>query len=396
MLWWLGKKETPSGWELHRLFQGFIPSDPSESTLRETFSDEEFVRERRELIGGRMMHSLSDAYIWFRGWIARERGRGNDNLVRGALLVVSLGFLGLGCGMNPGEPEVGSDAWTQAVAIPSAMAELEENLGMGIPIEMNDRVEYWMRRFTTDQRLIFQDLLAREGRYATMIRSKLKAKGMPVELVYLAMIESGFSDDATSRVSAAGMWQFMGPTAVAYGLRIDEYVDERRDPIRATDAAVDYLFRLHEIYGSWHLAAAAYNAGPTRVSRALRRHAEEKTGDEALYWDIIEHLPRETRHYVPKLLAASYLARHSADSFDFEAVSPYAFEIVWVPGGTRLSQVATTLGVDPEVMRELNPHLIRGMTPPGSMYGLRVLPGGTDAVVAGLVLPGRGSRLADD
>ena len=110
-----------------------------------------------------MMHSLSDAYIWFRGWIARERGQGNENLVRGALLVVSVGIVGLGYGMNPGEPEVGSDAWTQAIAIPSAMAELEQNLGMGIPIEMNDRVEYWMRRFTTDQRLIFQDLLAREG-----------------------------------------------------------------------------------------------------------------------------------------------------------------------------------------------------------------------------------------
>ncbi len=343
-----------------------------------------------------MMHSLSDAYIWFRGWIARNTGQGNETLVKWALIVASLGFLGLGYGFSSDELVVGSDAWTQTVAIPSAMAELEQTLGSSLPIEMNDRIEYWMRRFTTDQRLAFQDLLAREGRYSTMIRAKLRARGMPVELVYLAMIESGFSDDATSRVSAAGMWQFMGPTAVAYGLRIDEYVDERRDPIRATDAAVDYLFRLHEIYGSWPLAAAAYNAGPTRVSRALRDHAREQKGDEELYWDIIEHLPRETRHYVPKLLAASYLVRHSKESFEFEAVSPYVFDLVWVPGGTSLSQIASTLGVDTALIRELNPHLIRGITPPGSMYGLRVLPGGTDAVVAGLVLPGRGSRLADD
>lgn len=343
-----------------------------------------------------MMHSMSDAYRWARGWISRNKDQVDGRLVRGTLLVASLASLGLGYGLGPSEPEVGSDAWNQTVAIPSAMAELEQTFGLSLSDGMRDRVEYWMRRFTTDQRLAFQDLLAREGRYSTMIRAKLRARGMPVSLVYLAMIESGFSDDATSRVSAAGMWQFMGPTAVAYGLRIDEYVDERRDPIRATDAAVDYLFRLNEIYGNWNLAAAAYNAGPTRVSRALRDHAREQKDDEALYWDIIEHLPRETRHYVPKLLAASYLARHAEESFEFEAVSPYVFDVVWVPGGMSLSQIASTLGVDTGLIRELNPHLIRGMTPPGAMYGLRVLQGGTSAVVAGLVRPGRGSRLADD
>lgn len=342
------------------------------------------------------MHSMSVAYRWFRGMIARNRGRGNFTRVRGVLLGASLAALSLGYALGPVGPEIGSEAWTQAVAIPSAMADLEQSLGTTLPIEMNDRVEYWMRRFTTDQRPVFQDLLAREGRYSAMIRGKLQARGMPEELVYLAMIESGFSDDATSRVSATGMWQFMGPTAVQYGLRIDEYVDERRDPIRATDAAVDYLFRLHERYGSWYLAAAAYNAGPTRVSRALRRHAEGQRGEEALYWDIIDHLPRETRNYVPKLLAASYLARHSAESFEYEVVGPYSFDIVWVPGGTTLRRVATTLGVDTGLLRELNPHLIRGMTPPGAMYGLRVVTGETSAVVAGLVRAGRGSRLADD
>ena len=137
------------------------------------------------------------------------------------------------------------------------------------------------------------------------------------------------------------MWQFMDPTARAYGLRIDAYVDERRDPVKATDAALDYLSDLYRQYGSWYLAAAAYNAGPARVSLAVARHSDGRardaslSGDESLYWEIVDHLPKETAQYVPKLLAATYLARYAA-RFELEVTlaDPYVYDLLWAPGAT--------------------------------------------------------------
>ncbi len=269
--------------------------------------------------------------------------------------------------------------------------------GMELPVEVNERVERWMQRFLTDQRGTFQVFLQREGRYAGMIRNKLRERGMPEDLLYLAMIESGFSPAATSPVSASGVWQFMGPTAREYGLRITRYVDERRDPVKATDAALDYLQYLYDRYDSWYLAAAAYNAGPTRVSRVLRRHAGGRYGDEQIYWQIINHLPRETRDYVPKILAATLLARDAeAYGFRYEASEPYSFERVWVPGSTHLSEVAKVLELPTSRIRELNPHLIRGMTPPGGSFALRVPRGKSQQVVAALGGGRWGGALADD
>ena len=262
-----------------------------------------------------------------------------------------------------------------------------------LPVAVNDRVLKWMDRFRTDQRVSFERYLAREGMYAGLIEAKLRERDMPEELLYLAMIESGFSSSATSRVSAVGVWQFMSPTALQYGLRVDDWVDERRDPVRATDAALDYLQWLHEHYDSWYLAAAAYNAGPGRVDRVLRRYADGRRGDEAIYWEIIDHLPRETREYVPKVLAAVKLSRE-AERYGFRVVrdNPYMYDRVWVPAGTSLVTVANDLEVSLELMRDLNPHLIRGLTPPGSTYGLRVPVGTTGQVVASI---GERGRLAD-
>ncbi len=188
----------------------------------------------------------------------------------------------------------------------------------------------------------------------------------------------------------------MSPTARAYGLRIDSYVDERRDPVRATDAALDYLNELHQRYGSWYLAAAAYNAGPTRVSRALNRHAGGRVGDESLYWEIVDHLPPETAQYVPKLLAATYLARYASKyGFEVTRAEPYVYDIVWTPGGTKLRDVAQSVSVSTERMYELNPQLIRGVTPPGPAYPLRVPVGAAHQVVATLGMPDRRIRRAD-
>jgi len=262
-----------------------------------------------------------------------------------------------------------------------------EAVQASIPLHVNPRVERWIDEFQTTRRAEFQNLLDRRGVFEDLIRGKLRERGLPQELLYLAMIESGLSPFAVSRVSAVGLWQFMGPTAVQYGLRVDEYVDERRDPVRGTDAALDYLEWLHARFDSWYLAAAAYNAGPGRVARILRRHADGRTGDEDIYWEVLRYLPRETREYVPRLVAMTILA-NDAEALGFTASSApaYAYDRVFVPGGTSLSLVAQSLDVDPAILRNLNPHLIRGVTPPGEIYGVRVPIGGTSAVVAALAL----------
>lgn len=253
-----------------------------------------------------------------------------------------------------------------------------------IPLHVNARVERWLQAFQTTRRAEFEHLLQRRELFSDMIRTKLRERGMPEELLYMAMIESGMSPYAVSRVSAVGLWQFMSPTALQYGLRVDEYVDERRDPVRATDAALDYLQWLHGRFGSWYLAAAAFNAGPGRVERILHRHAGGRVGDEDIYWQVLEHLPRETREYVPKLVAVTLLAG-DADAVGFAAnVEPYRYENVFVPGGTRLSQVADALGVDRRILADLNPHLTKGITPPNEIYGVRVPVGEGAAVVAEL------------
>jgi membrane-bound lytic murein transglycosylase D len=291
-----------------------------------------------------------------------------------------------------------SDEVGPVVLVPVALADMERDLAdLELPIELNDRIEQWKLRFSTTDKPGFEETLSRAGLYSDMIRGKLRARGMPTELFYLAMIESGFLTHARSLVSATGMWQFMDPTARAYGLRIDAYVDERRDPVRATDAALDYLSDLHQQYGSWYLAAAAYNAGPTRVSFAIARHSDGRAGDESLYWDIVDHLPAETAQYVPKMLAAMYLAR-DATLFDLEVTlaDPYVYDLVWAPGATSLADIEETMGWARNRMRELNPHLIRGITPPGTVYQLRVPVGQAFEVIDALAAPQRRSRLADD
>lgn len=266
-------------------------------------------------------------------------------------------------------------------------------VGSALPLHVNARVTRWVDHFRTDQRAAFQRLLVRKGAYDALIRRKLRDRGMPEELLYMAMMESGLSPRAVSSASAVGLWQFMGPTAQQYGLRVDEWVDERRDPVRATDAALDYLAYLHNRYNSWYLAAAAYNAGPGTVDRVLARHAQGRTGDEDLYWEVLEYLPRETRDYVPRLVAATILARDAArEGFDQEAEGPYRYDRVFVPGGTSLWRVARALDIAPRVLRTLNPHLIQGVTPPDETYPIRVPVGRAPQVVASVGRAGRVRR----
>ena len=192
-----------------------------------------------------------DSMMTYRGLRAASRTLHPEEIrwrrvLRGLALVSSVVFLIMGLTVGTwadGRESATNDGGETTAEV---RAESLSSLSLPLPAEVNERVGYWMDRFSTDERAGFEELLAREGLYADMIRTKLAERGMPEELIYLAMIESGFSSDARSEVAATGMWQFMSGTARAYGLRVDAYVDERRDPIRATDAALSYLAKLHD------------------------------------------------------------------------------------------------------------------------------------------------------
>jgi hypothetical protein len=167
------------------------------------------------------------------------------------------------------------------------------------------RIAYWVNRLTTTLSGDFARTLERKSKYDDMIEGKLVAKGMPKDLVYLAMIESEFNPNAKSPVKALGLWQFMSGTAREFGLKVHGRVDERRDPARATDAALAYLSSLHEQLGSWYLAAAAYNSGAGTVIKALRKVTGKSVGSDEDFFKILPQLPKETQDYVPKLIAAA-------------------------------------------------------------------------------------------
>jgi len=231
-----------------------------------------------------------------------------------------------------------------------------------LPIVINDDVELWMRYFLGRGREWYGRWLARSSRYRPMIAAGLAKRGMPADLFYLCMIESGFSTRAHSSASAVGLWQFVAPTAQAYGLRVDWWVDERRDPERSTAAALRHLQDLHGMFGDWYTAAAAYNAGAGRIRRAIAR-----TGAQD-YWSLAQpgNLPPETRAYVPKLIAAAILG-HYPERYSFGDVAyqaPSRIEHAEAPAGLALSSLARCAGLDEQTFRELNPALRRWALPP--------------------------------
>ena len=176
----------------------------------------------------------------------------------------------------------------------------------------NPLVDTWVHRFTTSLRSDFVAALDRGRHYLPMITGKLADRHMPQELAYLPLIESNYKPSARSRVSAVGLWQFMAGTARTFGLSVGRHADERTDPSKETDAALSYLSQLHDRFGSWYLAAAAYNAGPGAVTRALEHVLGRSTGTDSDFYRISPHLPSETRNYVPKLVAAARIGKDRA------------------------------------------------------------------------------------
>lgn len=269
----------------------------------------------------------------------------------------------------------------------------------------HERVQFYLSFFEEQAHPRFQIWIERMPVYEPMIRQKLQAANMPTDLVYLALIESGFSNSAISRTKAVGMWQFMPRTGKEYGLRIDSWVDERRDPVKATNAALEFLSDLYQRFGSYYLAAAAYNAGGGKISRGLKRIGATPTtvqasatlapdGEEALTEDEDEgfsdadffklydtkHIRRETKDYVPKLIAAARIAKEP-QRYGFQPApptAPYPLDSLVVSGMTGLDVVAQLSDTSLSYIREINPQYLRLATPPGTTSIVRV-PAGRQA-----------------
>ncbi|HIJ81075.1 MAG TPA: transglycosylase SLT domain-containing protein [Desulfuromonadales bacterium] len=232
-----------------------------------------------------------------------------------------------------------------------------------IPITLNSKVEYFLYYFQTSGKPSFSRWLSHSSRYIPMMKEILKREGMPEDLVYVAMIESGFQMHARSWANAVGPWQFISDTGRRYDLRIDQWIDERKDPVKATTAAALYMKELYGMFnGDWYLAAAGYNAGENKILRAISMY---NTSD---FWEISRgaYLKRETKEYVPKLLAAAIIAKDPAryGFADIAYLNPIEFDTVNIPARTNLDIAAKICGATYEVIKELNPDLRHWCTPP--------------------------------
>lgn len=241
----------------------------------------------------------------------------------------------------------------------------------------NRRVLAYLEFFQVDARDRFAIWLSRLSRYEGMIRERLRAKGLPEDLVYLTLIESGLSNSAVSRARAVGMWQFVSGTGRLYGLEVDPWVDERRDPYKATDAAVNYLSDLVQRLGSVYLAAAAYNAGEGRIQRGVRHlpgQSDSLTDETFFQLADRRYLRRETRDYVPKLIAAALIAKQPGryGFTDIPRMPPLQFDEIRVSEATGLDVLARLADTTTDALLELNPQFVRGVTPPGREVTVRV------------------------
>jgi peptidoglycan lytic transglycosylase D len=249
--------------------------------------------------------------------------------------------------------------------------------------ETTERVEHYLRVFSGSARDHIVAQLEEGTRYEPMIRAKMRAGGLPEDMYYLALIESGFDPNAYSRAAAVGMWQFMASTGRDMGLRVDWWVDERRDPVKSTGAAVAFIRDLKEQLGSLYLAAAAYNGGPGRIARGLTRYADDlegTTGDDQFFALADKNfLPRETREYVPQLIAAALIAKEPRRyGMEIRTLPPFTYDSVKVGPAIPLAAIAKASGASVEQILKLNPQILRGMTPPRDSIRVRI-PAGSSA-----------------
>jgi len=245
-------------------------------------------------------------------------------------------------------------------------------------VEDNHDVRRFLDQFQTGyRRAVVERWLVRAGRYLPMVLDVFKQKGLPEELVFTAMIESGFDPLAASRAGAKGLWQFMAPTARRYGLRVDNWLDERLDPEKSTVAAARHFLDLYAVFGSWNLAQAAYNAGERTVVDAIKAMG---TSD---FWALARGrwLADETKNFVPAIQAATIIAREPERyGFMVTPAPPLMYDLVSVPRSTSLKQLAAKAGLDPDALERLNPELRLKQTPPDGSYPLKIPVGGAQLV----------------
>ena len=276
---------------------------------------------------------------------------------------LTIGAVGAGIGVNRAADQTAlkHGVMPRAAATPNALVAGDAMTGAAwdLPNIDHERVDYWVERFTTDKREDFARFLERSGRYSPMILEKLDERGMPRDLLYLAMIESGFNPEAYSTADASGLWQFIQETGERYGLEVNRAVDERNDPVEATDAALTYLQEMHERFDSWYLAAASYNTGENRVGRIMREETGSEKGTEDSYYQIWDRLPKETRDYVPLMIAAGRIAKSPAKYgfADVQRQAPMAYDEVVVDPATPLAAIAEAAGTTVEEIHDLNPQL---------------------------------------
>jgi membrane-bound lytic murein transglycosylase D len=318
---------------------------------------------------------------------------------------IGLGLIGASVWMRapaPAEPGA-TEAFAAHAGPESAVAMPASGAGLGpewdLPNLDHPRIDFWVDRFQNvpEMREKFEGFLERGAEWAPHILARLEARGMPLDLLYLAMIESGFNPHAVSHARAVGLWQFMAPTGRQYGLAMDRAVDERRDPIRATEAALDYLQVLHRRFDSWYLAAAAYNSGEGRTGRAMRaQYGRERARSEQEYYRIWERLPAETRDYVPLMIAAARITKEPA-KYGFEPMSlaPLQWDEVTVPPATPLQLIAERIGATVDDLRELNPHFLLDRTPNNREYAVRLPTGSLPRLAGADFLRGGADSLAE-
>jgi len=245
--------------------------------------------------------------------------------------------------------------------------------------------------FTGALKKNFATYLSRSGKYMRMMKGILREEGLPEDMAYLALVESGFNTRAYSRMKAAGPWQFIAGTAKRYGLKVDWWVDERRDPVKSTRAAARYLSDLYDMFGSWSLAMAAYNAGEVKIKKALDR---ARSGD---YWGLLStgHIRFETKNYVPSFIAATLIATNP-EAYGFHDIAyeeDFVYDEVALKSPLTLDVVARCAGTTEAVIKELNPELIRWSTPPHVQnYTIRIPRGSTEKFLENLSKVPEGKR----
>lgn len=253
-----------------------------------------------------------------------------------------------------------------------------EHFIFDLPVTYNHKVSYWISFFQVKGKTFFRNWLEKSSKYMPYIQAELKKAGLPGDLGYMVMIESGFSATATSTASAVGPWQFIPSTGKHYGLLQDYWIDERRDLQKATKAAIKYMKDLHAEFGSWYLVAASYNMGEGGLRNRIKKYGTKD------YWELVQlgALPQETQDYVPKILAALMIAK-APNLYGFRNLDPefpLSYEFVKAPAGTDIELLADYLSVTRKSLRDMNAELVLGYIPKTSgQHWIRV-PVGSQSV----------------